>query len=231
MESLVAAAATLLKFFKHLIQVETAGLLARRILDVALQMLAHNGHRRKDHEGMFNAPLIVVARLFLRDLEGVATQVDKLWKAKRYQRILPNIQACGSLLHEQHLPAVIAHSGEVSVVRPVKKLLTWVFSFAREVVRQVVAVEMILEGLAGRSVPGQQLFFDIRFASGSHKGRNPVLVGHDAVDLSARLDDARPTDHAGNAVSAFPTGILFTSEGRCATVRPREYFGPVVGRE
>jgi len=59
--------------FKHLIQVETAGLLARRILDVALQMLAHNGTAGRTMKACSRAT-IVVARLFLRDLEGVATQ-------------------------------------------------------------------------------------------------------------------------------------------------------------
>ena len=35
-------------------------------------------------------------------------------------------------------------------------------------------------------------------------GGESVFVRHDTVDLGARLDDARPADHGGDAVATFP---------------------------
>ena len=52
----------LLQLLQHLVEREAAGLLPRRELDVGLQVLGHEGLRRHEHEGVLDAPPVVVAR-------------------------------------------------------------------------------------------------------------------------------------------------------------------------
>src|SRR4051812_35711782 len=148
-------AAALLQLLQNMVQVEAAGLLARRKLGVALQVLGHDGHRREEHIGTIDAPLVVVAGLTWSDLEGIGAQVDELRETQRHKRILPYFQANGALLHEQHFPAVIAQGGEVAVVRPVEKFLALTRSGAGQKVALVVAIQVNLEGLARSLIAGQ----------------------------------------------------------------------------
>jgi hypothetical protein len=55
-------------------------------------------------------------------------------------------------------------------------------------------------------------------------------VRHYLINLGARLDDARPPNHAGDAIAAFPTRVLFSFERGRAAVGPRKDFSAVVGR-
>ena len=132
---------------------------------------------------MLDAPSAVLASLRLGDLEGIAAEVNELREAQRHERVLPHVQTLGPLLHKQHLPAFIPQGGEVAVVRPVEEVLTGVLRFACEIVHQVIAVEVNLEGLACRVKAGQQLLLDVRLARRRRQGWHPVFVGNDAVDL------------------------------------------------
>src|SRR3954451_10707826 len=82
----VLAAAALLQLLQNMVQVEAAGLLARRKLGIALQVLGHDGHRREEHIGTIDAPLVVVAGLTWRDLERIGAQVDELRETQRQKR-------------------------------------------------------------------------------------------------------------------------------------------------
>jgi len=55
---------------------EGAGLLARREILEADQMLCHDRLRRDEHEGMLDEPPHVVARLVLGPFERVGAQIE-----------------------------------------------------------------------------------------------------------------------------------------------------------
>ncbi len=63
-------------------------------------------------------------------LEGIGTQVEELWKAQCYERILPDIEAVCSLLGEDQLPLVVAQCHQRAVVVEVEEFLAWGRPFA-----------------------------------------------------------------------------------------------------
>src|SRR5438132_7165886 len=131
--------------FHGLADREAAWLLPRRELLERLQVLRHDRLRRNQDEQVLDEPFVVVARLLIRTLERVGTQVEQLGRAQRDQGLHPNLQPMRLLLHEHCLVLVVAQPGEVAVVGPVEELATLVRALAGEELALVVAVEVHLE--------------------------------------------------------------------------------------
>jgi hypothetical protein len=208
---------------------EASGLLARRELLEAHEMLRDQRLRRDQHEGVLDEPPHIVARLVLGPFERVGSQIEQPGQAELHHRLRPDIEAMCPLLQEHRLPLIVAQAVEIAVIGPVEELAALVRALAGEQVTLVVAVEVNPEGLAGGIVALQQLALDVRLAGGRHQRRRPVLGGEDVVDLHARRHQAGPAYHRRHAIAAFPIGVLLAAERRGAAVGPRERLGAIVG--
>src|ERR1700730_6919993 len=223
--SVLATAAGVLEACQHLIEGEAAGLLPRRELLIGDQVLGYIALGRDQYERTFEFPFAVLDRGVIGQLERVGAEVEELRDAQAHQRVLPDIRAVRPLLQEYDLPAIIVQAGEISVVGPVKIFLALAGAGAGQEIALVVAVEVNLEGLACSLIAGQELPSDVWLASRRYQCRHPVFVRDDVVDLDARLDHARPADHARDAVAALPVGVFLAAERRGTAVGPAEYLG------
>ena len=88
---------------------------------------------------------------------GSARRSKNLGHAQRRERLGPHLHGAGRpLLHEHDLPVFVAQADEIAVVVEVEKLLTRAPRLLTGQIRQlVVAVEVDLEGPAGRLVARQ----------------------------------------------------------------------------
>ena len=129
-------------------------------------MLAHEGHRRQHHVGMFHAPSGITDGLVVGPFKRIGAQVEQLRHAQGHHGVLPDVKAGGALLLENDLPATIAQAHDTTLVVPVKELLARPFGLALERRHEVVTIEMHLEGLGAGGVAGQQLRRDVRLARG-----------------------------------------------------------------
>jgi len=130
---------------------------------------------------------------------------------------------------EGYFPLVETHRHEVGVVAEMEEFAARTFGdLAFEERLEVVAVQMVLEGLAARLVAGEQLLFQIRIASGRDERRHPVFGGHDAVDDDARIDDARPLRKHGHLETTFVHRAFLATERMVAAIGPAEDFRTVV---
>src|SRR5690349_11107866 len=96
------------KLLHGLFNREAAGLLARRELLEAYEMLRHQRLRRDEHEGMLDKPSHIVARLMLGPLERVGAQVEQRRQTQLHHRLRPDIEAVRLLLEEHRLPLLVA---------------------------------------------------------------------------------------------------------------------------
>ena len=219
--SLSARAASLLKFLKNLIQIETARLLTWRKFGKGLQMFADEADRWQQHECMVHSPSAIVPSLVVGSLERISAKTEQLRKSQRHRRILPNVEPVCSLFHEHDLPPVVSQVGQAAIIGPVEKFVSWRgFNVATEIRDQVVPIKMDFELSAIRFVSFEQLFFDVGFTRSSQQCLEHVFVRTNAVVNRPRLDHARPADHAGDAVATFPIRVFLIAEWRAATVWP-----------
>src|SRR3954454_1250513 len=96
------------------------------------------------------------------------------------------------LLHEHRFPLIEAETGEVSIVRPVKKLPSLVWPHSAEKIPLVIAIKMNLECLARSFVAIQELFFYIGLPGCGNQSSRPILSRENIVDLSPRRYSSRP---------------------------------------
>ena len=62
---------------------------------------------------------------------GSLRRLKSLGSAQRHERLLPDVEAVGALLHEDHLPVVVAQAGDAAVVGPVDELAARPLRLAR----------------------------------------------------------------------------------------------------
>src|SRR5262245_33428505 len=89
---------------------------------------------------------------------------------------------------------------------------------------------MHLEGLVARLKALKQLRLNVGFACRRDQRLDPILRREYVIDLRAGLDQARPPHESGNAITAFPVGVLLAAERRSAAIRPCEGLSTIVGR-
>ena len=80
-------------------------------------------------------PPVVVVHAFLAPLEGVDREVEEDRRAKRGERLAPDVDAGGFLDHEVDLQPLVAHGQQVAVVAEVEELLALAGALAGEVDR------------------------------------------------------------------------------------------------
>lgn len=194
--------------------------------------LTHDG-RGGHHDPEFLAPPFAVGRRFgLIALPRVDAQVG-------HDRDVGGILLAGKQVSddglEGDLPLVVAHGHQISVVAEIEELPARTLShLAFEERHEVVAVEMVFEGLLARLVAGEQLLLllQIRIAAGSRdEGRHPVLGRHDVVDDGAGLDDAGPLGQHRHPKASFVHGAFFAAERMIAAIGPAEDFRAIVAGE
>ena len=88
---------------------------------------------------------------------------------------------------------------------------------------------MHLEGLVADFHALQELLFHVGHARRREDRGQHVQVRHNVVVHHAGGNVARPFDHAGHAVSAFPVRVLLAAEGRHGRIRPAIHVRTVVG--
>src|SRR5215467_4717695 len=218
------------EFLHDLLDREAGWPLTWRELLEACHVLRYERLRRQQHESVLDEPAHVIARLVLAPLERIGAQVEQPGRTQRHQRLHPDIETMRLLLHEHSLPILVAKTGKVAVVGPVKELATLVRALTGEKIALVVTVEMNPEGFARGFVTLQELGLDVRLAGRGDERRCPVLGGKDVVDLDAWRHQAWPAHHRRHAVAAFPIGVLLAAERRGAAVGPGEGLRAVVGR-
>ena len=109
--------------------------------------------RRHEQERAVGHPLVVEhGRVLVAALERIAAQVVELRDAQRDERLLPDAQARGALLHERGPSSCsYAQRHQVAVVAPVEEALARILlHLALQERQQVVAVDVDLEGLVAR---------------------------------------------------------------------------------
>ena len=215
--------------FHHAVEVEAAGLLARREFAEALQPLPDVGARRREHEHVLGEPLVVAMPSYSARSKGSHAQIAEQGGAQLFEGLYPDVQSVGVLPQEGDLPLVVAQGCNAAVVGPVDELLARPFALTLERRKQVVAVEVDLVGHVADLLALQQVFLDRGVAGSGEQGREHVLVRTDVVDDRAGLDDAGPADQRRHAVAAFPVGVLLTAEHRRAAIGPAHAFRAVVG--
>ena len=164
------------------------------------------------------------------DLERIGAQIEQLRHTQRHEGLRPDSEAVGALLLEDDLPLVVAQCDQRTVVVPVEELLARAWRLAADGGREVVAIEVDLEGLLADLHALEQLLLHAGHTRDRHDRRQHVLVGEDVVVDRAGLDVAGPADRAGHAVAAFPVLVLLAAKRRRAAIGPGEAFGAVVGR-
>src|SRR5262245_12585814 len=95
--------------------------------------------------------------------------------------------------------------------------------------KQIVAIEMHLEGLLADLVPLLQLLSDVGLSGQCENCREPIQMTDDLVRYGASLDLARKTHHAGHAVGTLPARVLLGPERGHARIRPSVHVRSVVG--
>src|SRR5215472_2354453 len=75
----------------------------------------------------------------------------------------------------------------------------------------------------------QQVFFGCEVSCRSQQSRKHVFMETDVVNDRAGFNHSRPANETWYAIAAFPIGVLFPAEHRCAPVRPTHRLGTVVG--
>src|SRR5262249_15855612 len=131
------------------------------------------------------------------------------------------------LLEKRELEVVEANGAQRGAAE-IEHLVTLRWTLAGEKVRLVVAVEMILVSPIAELHALEQLIGDVGTGGSGHQGGEPVEAGDDSVLDGARLDHARPADHARHAETALADGAFGVLERRHAAVRPSEHLRAVV---
>src|SRR5262245_46090003 len=107
----------LLHLLDDLIYAKARGLLPGRETLEARQELRHTclcGNQKKD---VVEYPVVVGVRGVVGTFVGISPKVEDLRDTQGYKRLGPNSQRpYGALLHEHHLPVVIAKAGKIAVV-------------------------------------------------------------------------------------------------------------------
>src|SRR5262245_61575818 len=85
------------------------------------------------------------------------------------------------------------------------------------------------ECLVARAMSLLEFFGDGWLSGGSQKRWQPVVVTDNLITNGSRLNHARPADHAWNAESAFPVGILLAAERGHRGIGPGIHMWSVVG--
>jgi len=112
-----------------LIQAEAGRLLPWRELKVARNSPTKSlrGHQQED---VAEHPVAEGVRGLLCALVRVHAQIEDVRRAQPDERLLPNLQrALDTLLHEQHLPVVVAQRRDVAVVGEVDETLAQALRF------------------------------------------------------------------------------------------------------
>ena len=108
--------------------------------------------------------------------------MEHLRNTQLHERLHPALQLLGSLLHQHALPVLHTDGHDVAVVADVEEGIPRAFVHLAFQVRQhVVTVDMHLERLLAGLVALEQLLLDVGHARGGEEGRQPVLMGEDAV--------------------------------------------------
>src|SRR5207247_1027390 len=144
--TLLAAALWFGHRFHHAVEVEAAGLLARREFAEALKPHRNVAPRRCQREHAPRGPIRVTHGVIIGALKGIHAQIGQHRPAQFLERGLPHLKPMGVLPQKGHLPIVVAQRRDAAVISPVEKLLARPRAFALERRQQVVAVEMDLEG-------------------------------------------------------------------------------------
>src|SRR5262249_48462765 len=174
--SVLAAAPALLQLRQHLVEREAARLLPGRVLDVGLQMLAHDVLRRNEYKGALDAPLVIFSGLELGSLERISAQIHQLGEPKWNERVLPYIETFRALLQEQYFPAVIAQSSQIAIIGPVEIFFALAWTSACQQTALIVAIKVDLEGLWSSLIAGEQFLRDIRLACRRDQRRHPIFM-------------------------------------------------------
>src|SRR5437868_5986707 len=132
---------------QHIVQGETADLLARREFPESGQELRDVLLRRNHYEQMLRPPARIIHALVVGGLERIGAQVEELWEAQCHERLLPHVKALRTLFGEDDLVLQIAQRDEGAVIVEIKELLARAGRFASQRVGNVVAVEMNLKAL------------------------------------------------------------------------------------
>ncbi len=187
--------------------------------------------RGQDQVRLGEVPVPVRVRGRVRPLERIGAQVEELRHAQRDERLRPQLEGSARpLLHEDELPVVEPQRDEIAVVREVDEALARAdVLLPGEVREQVEAVDVHLEGLAGRFVALLQLVDDVRLAGGREERGQPVVVLDDLVGDDARRDLPGPAHDQRHAEGALPVRVLLAPERGHRAVRPRVHVRPVVG--
>jgi hypothetical protein len=192
------------------------------------QHVADDVLNRDGDEGVAIPPVVVVHAL-IASLERVDGQVEENGRAQGVKRPAPDLDAFRLLDQEMNLEPLVTHGQQVAVVAEIEELFTLARSFASEVLRLVVAVEVDLVSSAASLVAFEKLLFDVRFPRGGQGGQ-PVLAREDVCEHGGGLHDARPADERGHAPAAIPAGILLTPKGRGAGIREQANHRTIVGQ-
>src|SRR5580704_6150886 len=190
----------LLDLLFDLSEVEGRGLLHRREVDERLRRRAHGlldldeAPELARHEVVHVAAALVVERLAAdrrRALERILAQVDDRRHVGRHLLARP----AERLLVELELEVVDADGAELRLAE-VEDLVPRRRSFAGDQVHLVVAVQMVLVGLAVHLHALEKLRDNVRIACRRHQRRQPIQSGEDAVLHRAWFDLARPARDA-----------------------------------
>jgi hypothetical protein len=134
-----------LKCLQHLVEAETAWLLAWREILKAGQMSSDVSLRGHEHKGVIYAPMPVITGLVVGALIRVGAQAKQFGETESHKRVLPHVQSVSPLLLEHNFPTAVAQAAKVAIVRPVEELLAGcILDLAREIRKQVVAVKVDL---------------------------------------------------------------------------------------
>src|SRR4051812_11667339 len=104
-------------------------------------------------------------------------------------------------------------------------------SLAGDQIQLIVAVEVVLVGLAAEIDALQELVRNVWISGRSQEGRIPVEAGYDPVLDGTGLHLARPADDGRHPEATFRNSALGGLERRHATIGPSEHFRSVVGAE
>ena len=210
---------------------EGSRLLSGRILLEGFQERAdHIGHR-VENPSVVDVPVPIGIGRDPGEFVGIGTQIVDVRHAQAPELTLPDLHGARLVLHhEVKLPVVVAKPHQVAFVGEVEELLARSFLFLTGQVRQeVVAVQVVLVGLAVRLIAREQFLLDVRVARDGKQGWRPIEMRHDLVRDRAGLDLAGPPHDLRDAVSAFPTGVLLAAELRRPGIRPGVAVRAVVG--
>ena len=226
---LVGAGGARLERLQHLVHTEAPGLLAGRVFLEALDKHADDRLGGDEQPELVGGPAAVHPGFEGKPLERVLTQVDHDWHVGLDHRAVGDVPLND---FEADLPVVDADRVEVGIVVEVEDLAARrLFHLALEERQEVVAVEVVLEGLAAGRVSLKELLLHIRNARGREERGHPILVGHDLVVDRAGLEHAGPTGEGGHAHTALPGRALLAVERGVAAVGPRHDLSAVIGRE